>query len=132
MHVSRFGVIPKQGKWRLILDLSSPHDYSINDGIEPGLCSIKYATVDQAVQRILQLGRNTLLAKIDIENAYRNIPIHSADRRLLGMSWNQALYIDTVLPFGLRSAPKLFSAVADTLEWIALHEGVSNPVTLLR
>ena len=77
VHVSWFGVIPKQGqpgKWRLILDLSSPHDYSINDSIASDLCSIKYATVDNAVQKILQLGRNTLLAKIDIEHAYRNIP----------------------------------------------------------
>ena len=128
VHVSRFGVIPKQGqpgRWRLILDLSSPHHHSVNDGIASELCSIKYATVDNAVQQILQLGRNTLLAKIDIEQAYRNIPIHPSDRRLLGMSWKGALYIDTVLPFGLRSAPKIFSAIADTLEWIGIHEGIS-------
>ena len=129
VHVSRFGVIPKlgqPGKWRLILDLSSPHGFSVNDGIAPELSSIRYATVDNAVQKILHLGKNTLLAKIDIEHAYRNIPIHPDDRHLLGMSWEGSLYIDTVLPFGLRSAPKIFSAVADTLEWIALHEGVSR------
>ena len=127
-HVSRFGVIPKQGqpgKWRLILDLSSPYGHSVDDGITSNFCSIKYATVDNVVQKILQPGRNTLLAKIDIEHAYQNIPIHPSDRRFLGMSWNGALYIDTVLPFGLRSTPKIFSAVSDTLEWIALHEGVS-------
>ena len=36
LHVSRFGVIPKKnqpGKWRLILDLSSPSGRSMNDGI---------------------------------------------------------------------------------------------------
>jgi hypothetical protein len=129
VHVSRFGVIPKQGqpgKWRLILNLSSPHGFSVNDGIAPELSSIRYATVDNAVQKILHLGKSTLLAKIDIEHAYRNIPIHPDDRHLLGMSWEGSLYIDTVLPFWLRSAPKIFSAVADTLEWIALHEGVSR------
>ena len=31
----------------------------------------------------------------------------------------------TVLPFGLRSAPKIFSALADALEWILLNRGVS-------
>ncbi|CAB4038282.1 RNA-directed DNA polymerase from transposon BS, partial [Paramuricea clavata] len=38
LHVSSFGVIPKAGqlgKWRLILDLSSPHGRSVNDGIDP-------------------------------------------------------------------------------------------------
>lgn len=36
LHVSRFGIIPKKyqpGKWRLILDLSSPLGHSVNDGI---------------------------------------------------------------------------------------------------
>ena len=128
VQISRFGVIPKPnqpGKWRLILDLSSPQNYSVNDGIASQWCSMKYTSVDNAVEKILQLGRNTELAKIDIEHAYRNIPIHPSDRRLLGMSWNGQLYIDTVLLFGLRSAPKVFSAVADAVEWVALQFGVS-------
>ena len=39
--ISRFGVITKAntGKWRLILDLSSPKDASVNDGIPSELCS---------------------------------------------------------------------------------------------
>ena len=32
--------------------------------------------------------------------------------------------MDTALPFGLRSAPKIFTAVADAVEWIAKQEGV--------
>ncbi len=32
--------------------------------------------------------------------------------------------IDTALPFGLRSAPKIFTAVADVVEWIVKQEGV--------
>ncbi len=34
MQVSRFCVIPKLGKWRLILGLSHPAGASVNDGIE--------------------------------------------------------------------------------------------------
>ena len=30
------------------------------------------------------------------------------------------------LPFRLRSAPKIFSAVADALQWILVHKGVKN------
>ena len=126
--ISRFGVIPKQGqpgKWRLILDLSSPHNHSVNDCIASDLCSMRYATVDNAVERILHLGKNTLLAEIDIQHAYRNIPIHPSDRRLLGMTWQGHLFIDTVLPFGLQPAPKIFSAIANAVEWIALHLRVS-------
>ena len=128
VHVSRFGVIPKSGqpgKWRLILDLSSPEGFSVNDGIDPKLCSLSFATVDEAVSQILKRGTNSLLAKIDIEHAYRNIPVHIDDRPLLGMEWNSTIFVDTVLPFGLRSAPKIFSSIADALEWILLKKGVS-------
>ena len=82
--------------------------------------------MDNAVCRILSQGTNSLLVKIDVEHAYRNVPIHPSDRRLLGMTWEDKFFVDTVLPFGLRSAPKIFSAVADTLEWIALRAGVTE------
>ena len=32
-------------------------------------------------------------------------------------------YVDTSLPFGLRSAPKIFNAVADALHWILTQQG---------
>ena len=66
------------------------------------------------------------MAKIDIEHAYRNVPVHPSDRHLLGMKWRDQLYVDTTLPFGLRSAPKIFTAIADALEWVFLHQGVTQ------
>ena len=129
VHISRFGAIPKRfqkGKWRLILDLSAPTSRSVNDGINPELCSMSYSSVDQAAKIICSLGRGALMAKIDIAHAYRNVPVHPGDRLLLGMRWKEATYVDTVLPFGLRSAPKIFSALADSLEWILLHNNVSH------
>ena len=41
---------------------------SINDGV-------KYASVDQAVSIIQHLGRGTQLVKVDINDAYRIIPV---------------------------------------------------------
>ena len=128
-HVSRFGVIPKRrqlDKWRLILDLSFPPGRSINDGIPKDLCSRQFTTVDNAATLISQLGQGSLLAKVDISHAYRNIPVHPHDRRLLGMTWEGALFVNTTLPFGLRSAPKVFCTVSDTLEWVLCYEGISS------
>ena len=127
-HISRFGVIPKShqpNKWRLIVDLSHPAGYSVNDGIPKDLCTISYITVDTAISHILNSGPGTLLAKIDIKNAFRLLPVHPADRHLLAMKWNKHIYIDTCLPFGLRSAPKLFNILADLVSWIVEHRGVS-------
>ena len=97
-HISRFGVIPKShqvNKWQLIVDLSHPVGFSVNDGIPRCLSSIKYITIDNAIQEILRLGRGTMLAKIDIKNAFRLLPEHPGDRHLLGMSWSDGIYIDT-------------------------------------
>ena len=132
-QINRFGVIPKShqpNKWRLVVDLSHPRDTSVNDGIpkHAHLCSMSYISVDDAMQRVVTLGCGTLLAKIDIKSAFRLtcIPVHPADRHLLAMEWKGAIYVDTCLPFGLRSAPKLFNIMADLLEWILLHQGVSS------
>ena len=129
VHVNRIGVIPKKhqpGKWRLIVDMSHPEGRSANDGIEPELCSLKYISVDDAVRLVLELGQGTLLAKLDIQSAYRIIPVHPSDRKLLGMSWRGQLFVDSVLPFGLRSAPIIFTAVADALQWVLESKGVSH------
>ena len=134
LHISRFGVIPKSsqpGKWRLILDLSHPCDYSVNDGIEPELCSLSYASVDSAVAVIMRLGKGSLLAKVDLESAYRIIPIHPDDRMLLGMEWGGSWFVDTALPFGLRSVPKIFTAMADGLLWIMAANGVESALHYL-
>jgi len=87
VHISHFGVIPKgqTGKWRLIIDLSHSKGHSVNDGIPKSLCSLRYVTIDDAIKGIIQLGKGTLLAKIDIKSAFRLLPIHPADRHMLGM-----------------------------------------------
>ena len=91
------------------MDLSSAKGMSINDGINAEYCSITYASVDDAVKMILELGQGTLLAKLDLKEAYQVVPAHPHDRPGLGMHWQRKIYIDGALPFGLFSAPKIFS-----------------------
>ena len=90
-----------------------------------------YVSVDTAVKLVEELGRGTLLSKVDIRSAYGMLPIHPDDCWLLGMRWEGSVFVDTALPFGLGSAPKIFTAVADTLEWIVKHEGVSSVIHYL-
>ena len=129
LHVNRFGVIPKghsPGKWRLITDLSHPPGGSVNDGVNPQHCSLSYVTVDTVASIVASLGPSSLMAKVDIESAYRLIPVHPDDRPLLAVRWRGETFCDGMLPFGLRSAPKIFTAVADALEWCAREQEVSH------
>lgn len=85
-----------------------------------------YTSIDEVAAQAARLGKGTLLAKIDIESAYRLIPVHPQDRVLQGMRWEGAVYVDPMLPFGLRSAPKIFNAVADALHWHLQRCGIEH------
>ena len=55
--------------------------------------------------------------KVDIKEAYRADPVHQDDQLLLGVRWRDTIFIDRVLLFGLRSAPKI-SVIADAVQWV--------------
>ena len=70
-HCAGLGVVPKQDRtWRVITHLSAPAGLSINDFIDPEAVTLSYTTVDDAVRIPQQLGRGTLLAKIDLKRAF--------------------------------------------------------------
>ena len=93
-------------------------------GIDPELCSLHYTTVEDVAHIITDVGSGALLAKFDIESAYRLIPVHPQDRPLQAVRWEGNTYVDPMLPFGLRSAPKIFNAVADALNWHLHQAGI--------
>ena len=117
-RTSGLGLVPKHdGGWRIIYHLSAPLGLSINDFIDPSMYSLSYCSVDDAYAFINQLGPGTLLSKIDLKDAFRLIPVCPNDWNLLGIHWRQQFFIDTCLPFGLRSAPFLFNRLADAIHW---------------
>ena len=68
----------------MIVDLSFPENVSINDGISKVSASMVYSSVEDAA-RIWKAGEGALMAKIDVANAFRDVPVHPNDRHLLGM-----------------------------------------------
>ena len=104
----------------------APPGCSVNDGIDPALCSLTYSSVEQVAEVAASYPPGAMLAKIDVESAYRLIPVHPEDRWLQAVEWQGSYYVDPMLPFGLRSAPKIFNAVADALEWCLRDRGVRH------
>ena len=66
------------------------------------------------------------MAKVDIESVYRLVPVHPHDRALQALQWQGQLYVDPMLPFGLRSAPKIFNAIADAFHWHLEQRGINH------
>ena len=79
VQVNCFSLVPKNhqpGKWRLIVDLSFLRGRSVNDGIEPNLCSLHYTSMDEACKWVVAKGGGTCLAKIDVEGVFRTVSVH--------------------------------------------------------
>ena len=133
LRCSGLGVVPKKdGGWRVIYHLSAPPGLSINDFIDPTLYSLHYCTIDTAFQIINTLGPRALMGKMDLKNAFRQLPVRREDWHLLGIHWQGHWYVDKCLPFGLRSSPALFNQLASAIEWILQHNyGVQHIIHYL-
>ncbi len=106
-------------KLRVINYLSWPDGQSVNDGIPDTEASIVYEAFDSTVSEIRRLGRGCLLAKLDLKDAFRHIPVRPADWNLLGCTWGGQFYYSIVLVFGAKSAPYIFNLFAEGFHWIA-------------
>lgn len=84
IQVSPLGLVPKKkpGEFRLIHHLSYPDRSSINDGIPHELCTVQYQSIHDAILAIQKVGVGALLAKTDLESAYKQVPIHPDDFEL--------------------------------------------------
>ena len=120
---SPIGLVPKisngiQIGWRLIFDLSSPEGYSVNDYIPKEYGTIAYETLDDAIRLVAQAGKGAKMMKRDLKSAFRHIPINPCDYWLLLFEWQGKFYVDMFLPFGLRTAPRIFNLFSEALHWV--------------
>ena len=87
-HCLGLGVVPKpDGTWRVITHLSTPDGLRINDFIDPESITLSYTTVDDAIGLSQQLGRGSLLAKVDLKKGFRQCPFRQEDWHLFGLHW---------------------------------------------
>lgn len=118
LQVSPIGLVPKKlpGEYRLIHHLSYPESYSINDFIDPNICSVQYTNFDEAVYMLQDLGQGCKLFKVDIKSAFRLLPVCIEDIELLGFKYKGQYYVDKCLPFGCSISCSLFEKFSTFLE----------------
>ena len=123
-RISPLGVVPKKipGEFGLIHHLSYPRGSSVNDGISRDHTSVTYATISDAICHIKAAVRGCFLAKTDVTNAFRIIPIRPMGYCLLGMRWKNFYYYDRCMPMGCSSSCKTFETLSTAMEWISLSK----------
>lgn len=123
LFVSPLHVIPKPDstKVRLIFNLSHPKVGSVNDNIKESSRSVKYCSLqDVGLCLVTEYENPAWLAKVDLKDAYRVVPIHPDDWRFLGMQVDGLYYIDRMLPMGAASSCQLFQRISDGLKSMLL------------
>ncbi len=122
--ISPIGLVPKSepGKYRLIQHLSFPDGSSINDGINREMCKVQYTSFDVAVRLVVSAGKGALMAKADIESAFRLLPVHPDDFQLLGIQVDGKYFVDKALPMGASCSPAHFERFSTFIEWVTMQE----------
>ena len=75
---------------------------------------LEYPKVDDLVDLIRLKGKGCALFKCDLKRAYRQILVCPGDYNLLGYMWRCFMYVDRVLPMGLRSAALICQRLTTT------------------
>ncbi|CAH2315539.1 Hypothetical predicted protein, partial [Pelobates cultripes] len=120
LRVSPLGLVPKKepGSFRLIHHLSYPSGGSVNDDIDKEESHVRYASFDRALELVREAGKGALLAKSDIESAFRLFPVHPDCFHLLGCRFQGSFFFDMCLPMGCAISCSYFEMFASFLEWV--------------
>jgi len=128
-NVSPLGAVAKRGstKIRVIHDLSFPRG---GDSINAGVADVylPLSSFGHAARAVLKLGRGCFLIKLDVEAAYKQVPVRPQDWHLLGFMFEGKFYYERALPFGLRSSCRLWDMFAAALHFFCQETlGVAAP-----
>lgn len=129
-RVSPISVIPKKSssEFRLIHNLSFPINHSVNDFIDKQYCSVKYSSIDDAVNMIHRLKKNTLLAKCDVKSAFRLLRLSPGDFDLMGFKFENQYFFDKCLPMGASISSALFESFSTALHWVVQQQSKNDNI----
>ena len=108
----------ESNSYRLLHDLSYPKLNSVNSNIPKYLTGVDYESLDDCVRIIAHIGKNCKISKTDIANAFRILKIHKDSFKFLGLTWENAIYIDTHLPMGCSISPYEFEELTKAIQWV--------------
>jgi len=105
-YYSHVFLVPKQtGGWRPVFDLSNLNRYLI----------IPRFKMESALTIQRALRKDKWIISIDVKDAYFHIQVHKAFRRYLLFAYQNTVYQFRVLPFGVATAPYIFTRIVKAM-----------------
>ncbi|GBE79380.1 hypothetical protein SCP_0205780 [Sparassis crispa] len=126
---SPLAVVPKAGskKFRLVQNCSYKDEFgvSVNSQIDSDDFPTKWGTAAQVAEIIADAPRGAQAACLDIDSAFRNLPIHPPHKAFLVIQCDAGqFYIDHVLPFGVSSGTGVQGEPMDAIVDILAAHGI--------
>ena len=112
---SRLFLVPKpHQRWRPVIALSRLNTFLLVE-------SFKMET-PESIRASLIPGE--WVSSIDLSDAYLHIPIHPNSRKYLRFCHRSQVFQFTSLPFGLATAPQVFTVIVKEVKLMALSKGI--------
>jgi hypothetical protein len=103
------------GSVRIILNLSAPRGFSVNDGIDKDDFPAKMSSTEAWLAVLNRAGRSCSVMKIDFADAYKHVPVAAADTDLQWFEWGGKYFKELCLIFGASSSAGIFDATAKVI-----------------
>lgn len=119
--ISNVFVVPKStGGYRLVINLKKLNEYLIS----PHFKMEDFRSVCNIMEE------ESYMATIDLKDAYHLVPIHTSSRKFLRFYWENTLYEYNCLPFGLATAPRIFTKLLKPVVTVLRNEALSSVIFL--
>ena len=112
---SRLFLVPKpHQRWRPVIDLSRLNTFLFVERFK--------METPESIRASLVPGE--WVSSIDLADAYLHIPIHPNSRKYLRFCHRSQVFQFTSLPFGLATAPQVFTMIVKEVKLMALSKGI--------
>lgn len=116
---SPFGLIPKpSGGLRHIHHLSHPWGSLVNNFILIEVSNLRYITIKQVTDIVLQVCRYCVIIQKDIKNVFHNILVIPHVQWFLGFSCNEEIYQEAYISFDLATLLLIFNLFIEIIYWM--------------
>ena len=115
------GIMTRQkpnGSVRIILNLSAPVGFSVNEGIDSNEFPTVMSSTTKWLKALHLAGKNAKICKIDWSDAYKHIAVSLEDTNLQWFTWMGMAFKELCLIFGCASSAGIFDRVAKLIVFI--------------
>jgi hypothetical protein len=121
------------GAARIIVNMSSPMGYSVNDGIDATKFPAKMSSTGKWLEVLHAVGKGCKMLKLDWAEAYKHVPVREEDLHLQWFEWLGMYFVELCLVFGTASSVGIFDRLAKVFldlvlrwskfprEWVCQH-----------